>query len=121
MDGEYDNDMSLVAKVTCGEKQFLFTGDIEKTRIRQMLESQVDWKADWIKMPHHGRYQKKTEKLLEAVKPTYAVICDAEEQPVEDKTMEALQKRKIYSWETENGLVETITDGKKIEIRQENE
>lgn len=48
-DGEYDNDMSLVAKVTCGEKQFLFTGDIEKTRIRQMLESQVDWKADWSK------------------------------------------------------------------------
>ena len=86
-----------------------------------MLDSGVDWTADWIKMPHHGRYQKKTEKLLEAVKPTYAVICDAEEQPVEDKTMEALQKRKIYSWETENGLVETITDGKKIEIRQENE
>ena len=92
-DGEYDNDMSLVANVTCGEKQFLFTGDIEKTRIRQMLESQVDWKADRIKMPHHGRYQKKTEKLLEAVKPTYAVICDAEEQPVEDKTMEAIIKK----------------------------
>lgn len=120
-DGEYDNDMSLVAKITCGERRFLFTGDIEKTRISQMLDSGVDWTADWIKMPHHGRYQKKTEKLLEAVKPTYAVICDAEEQPVEDKTMEALQKRKIYSWETENGLVETVTDGKKIEIRQENE
>lgn len=118
---EYDNDMSLVAKLTCGERKFLFTGDIEKTRISQMLDSGVDWTADWIKMPHHGRYQKKTEKLLEAVKPTYAVICDAEEQPVEDKTMEALQKRKIYSWETENGLVETVTDGKKIEIRQENE
>lgn len=118
---EYDNDMSLVAKLTCGERKFLFTGDIEKTRISQMLGSGVDWTADWIKMPHHGRYQKKTEKLLEAVKPTYAVICDAEEQLVEDKTMEALQKRKIYSWETENGLVETITDGKKIEIRQENE
>ncbi|MDY3825137.1 MAG: MBL fold metallo-hydrolase, partial [Lachnospiraceae bacterium] len=66
---EYDNDMSLVAKLTCGERKFLFTGDIEKTRISQMLDSGVDWTADWIKMPHHGRYQKKTEKLLEAVKP----------------------------------------------------
>ena len=118
---EYDNDMSLVAKITCGERRFLFTGDIEKTRISQMLDFGVDWTADWIKMPHHGRYQKKTEKLLDAVKPTYAVICDAEEQPAEDETMEALQKRNIYSWETENGLVETVTDGKKIEIRQENE
>ena len=120
-DGEYDNDMSLVAKVICGEKKFLFTGDIEKTRIRQMLESQVDWKADWVKMPHHGRYQKKVEKLLEAVNPFYAVICDGGDQLAEEETLDALKKRQITEWETANGTVVTMTDGKKIEIRQENE
>ena len=120
-DGEYDNDMSLVAKVTCGEKKFLFTGDIEKTRIAQMLDSGEDWKADWIKMPHHGRYQKKVEKLLEAVNPFYAVICDGEDQPAEEETLDALKKRQIKAWETADGTVVTITDGKKIEIRQENE
>ena len=120
-DGEYDNDMSLAAKVICGEKQFLFTGDIEKTRIRQMLESQVDWKADWIKMPHHGRYQKKVEKLLDAVQPSYAVICDGDDQRAEEKTLDALKKRQIEEWETADGTVVTVTDGKKIEIRQEKE
>ena len=120
-DGEYDNDMSLVANVTCGEKQFLFTGDIEKTRIRQMLESQVDWKADWIKMPHHGRYQKKVEKLLEAVNPFYAVICDGGDQLAEEETLDALKKRQIKAWETADGTVVTITDGKNIKVRQENE
>ena len=120
-DGEYDNDMSLVAKVTCGEKQFLFTGDIEKTRIRQMLESQVDWKADWIKMPHHGRYQKKVEKLLEAVNPFYAVICDGGDQLAEEETLDALKKRQIKAWETADGTVVTMTDGKNIKVRQENE
>lgn len=120
-DGEYDNDMSLVAKVTCGEKQFLFTGDIEKTRIRQMLESQVDWKADWIKMPHHGCYQKKVEKLLEAVNPFYAVICDGGDQLAEEETLDALKKRQIKAWETADGTVVTITDGKNIKVRQENE
>ena len=120
-DGEYDNDMSLVAKVTCGEKKFLFTGDIEKTRIAQMLDSGEDWKADWIKMPHHGRYQKKVEKLLEAVNPFYAVICDGEDQPAEEETLDALKKRQIKAWETADGTVVTITDGKNIEIRQENE
>ena len=120
-DGEYDNDMSLVAKVTCGEKQFLFTGDIEKTRIRQMLESQVDWKADWIKMPRHGRYQKKVEKLLEAVNPFYAVICDGGDQLAEEETLDALKKRQIKAWETADGTVVTITDGKNIKVRQENE
>ena len=118
---EYDNDMSLVAKVTCGEKKFLFTGDIEKTRIRQMLESQVDWKADWIKMPHHGRYQKKVEKLLEAVQPSWAVICDGDDQEAEEETLDALKKRQIKEWETADGTVETVTDGKNIKIRQENQ
>ena len=120
-DGEYDNDMSLVAKVICGERKFLFTGDIEKTRIRQMLDSGVDWTADWIKMPHHGRYQKKVEKLLEAVNPFYAVICDGEDQPAEEETLDALKKRQIKEWETADGTVVTITDGKNIKVRQENE
>lgn len=120
-DGEYDNDMSLVAKVICGEKQFLFTGDIEKTRIRQMLDSGVDWTADWIKMPHHGRYQKKVEKLLEAVNPFYAVICDGGDHLAEEETLDALKKRQIKAWETADGTVVTITDGKNIKVRQENE
>ena len=120
-DGEYDNDMSLVAKVICGEKKFLFTGDIEKTRIAQMLDSGEDWTADWIKMPHHGRYQKKVEKLLEAVNPFYAVICDGEDQPAEEETLDALKKRQIKEWETADGTVVTITDGKNIKVRQENE
>ena len=120
-DGEYDNDMSLVANVTCGEKQFLFTGDIEKTRIRQMLDSGVDWTADWIKMPHHGRYQKKVEKLLEAVNPFYAVICDGGDQLAEEETLDALKKRQIKAWETADGTVVIITDGKNIKVRQENE
>ena len=120
-DGEYDNDMSLVADITCGDKKFLFTGDIEKTRIRQMLESQVDWKADWVKMPHHGRYQKKVEKLLEAVNPFYAVICDGGDQLAEEETLDALKKRQIKEWETADGTVVTVTDGKNIKVRQEKE
>ena len=119
--GEYDNDMSLVAKVICGEKKFLFTGDIEKTRIAQMLDSGEDWTADWIKMPHHGRYQKKVEKLLEAVNPFYAVICDGEDQLAEEETLDALKKRQIKEWETADGTVVTVTDGKKKKVRQEKE
>lgn len=116
---EYDNDLSLVASMTCGERRFLFTGDIEKTRIGQMLDSDVDWHHDWIKMPHHGRYQKKLEELLDAVQPETAVICDGQEQPAEDKTKKALRKRYVEEWDTSNGTVMTVTDGVKIEIRQE--
>jgi beta-lactamase superfamily II metal-dependent hydrolase len=113
---EYDNDLSLVVSLTYGKCRFLLTGDIEKTRIRQMLSSDVDWQHDWIKMPHHGRYQKALKDLLEAVKPSWAVISCSEEVPAEEKTLELLQKKKIPVWDTSLHPVVTTCDGMSIKV-----
>ena len=118
-DGEYDNDMSLVASVVYGECSFLFTGDIEKTRIRQMLETDTDWRHDWIKMPHHGRYQKALKDLIEAVQPSRAVICCSEEEAAEDKTLELLEEEGIAFWDTSENTVVTECDGSRIQVRTE--
>lgn len=115
-DGEYDNDMSLVASVSYGERRFLFTGDIEKTRIRQMLASDVDWSHDWIKMPHHGRYQKALKELMDVVQPSWAVICCSEDEPAEDKTLELLKEKGIPFWDTADTAVVTGCDGSRISI-----
>lgn len=113
---EYDNDMSLVASVAYGNRKFLLTGDIEKTRIHQMLDTDVDWKHDWIKMPHHGRYQKALKELLDAVQPDAAVICCSEKNPAEEKTLELLEERQIPVWDTSEGSVVTVCDGVKMEV-----
>lgn len=118
-DGEYDNDMSLVASVAYGDRSFLLTGDIEKTRIGQMLASDEDWEHDWMKMPHHGRYQKSVKELLDAVRPEYAVICCSLEEPAEEKTLEALRERKIQAWDTSAQTVVTVCDGVHIKIYQQ--
>lgn len=110
--GEYDNDMSLVMSMTFEERRFLFTGDIEKIRIAQMLASDVDWSHDWIKMPHHGRYKKNLEELLEAVKPAQALICCSEDEPAEEKTLKLLEEKDIPVWDTSKGnVVVTCRDG----------
>ncbi len=114
---EYDNDMSLVADISYGMKSFLLTGDIEKKRIAQMLSSDVDWKHDWIKMPHHGRYQKALDELMEQVEPSWAVICCSEKKPAEDKTLKLLEKRQISVWDTSKYSVVTMCDGETIEVR----
>jgi len=114
---EYDNDMSLVADISYGMKSFLLTGDIEKKRIAQMLSSDVDWKHDWIKMPHHGRYQKALDELMEHVEPSWAVICCSEKKPAEDKTLKLLEKRQISVWDTSKYSVVTMCDGETIEVR----
>ncbi len=115
-DDEYDNDMSLVASVTYGECSFLFTGDIEKTRIGQMLDTEVDWTHDWIKMPHHGRYQKALKDLIEAVQPSWAVICCSEDEPAEDKTLDLLAEEGVSVWDTAVQTVVTGCDGSRISV-----
>lgn len=116
---EYDNDLSLVTSISYGSRKFLFTGDIEKQRIRQMLDADVDWGHDWIKMPHHGRYQKTLEELLSAVSPSEAVICCSEKNPAEEKTLKLLEERKVQVWDTAARAVVTVCDGEHITIRNE--
>jgi len=113
---EYDNDMSLVASVTYKERKFLLTGDIEKTRIAQMLDTDTDWRHDWIKMPHHGRYEKALEDLLEAVQPSQAVICCSEKKPAEEETLKLLEHWQIQVWDTSRYSVVTVCDGEQITV-----
>ncbi len=111
-----DNNMSLVTMASFGSRRFLFTGDIEKDRIAQMLSYDRDWSADWIKMPHHGDYQKKTKLLLEAVLPQYAVISTSNVRPPEDKLLELLKTDNIKKYDTINSNVTTICDGENITV-----
>lgn len=116
---EYDNDLSLVTSIRYRGKGFLLTGDIEKERIRQMLSGNVDWNHDWIKMPHHGRYQKALEDLLNAVSPEAAVICCSNKNPAEEKTLSLLEEKGIPVWDTRDRNVVTICDGEHITVKLE--
>ena len=114
---EYDNDMSLVASLSYGSRKFLLTGDIEKGRIRQMLAAETDWGHDWIKMPHHGRYQKALKDLLEAVQPENAVICCSEEEYAEKKTLQLLKEQGVRVWDTSKGCVTTVYRQGEIQVK----
>ncbi|MBR1568547.1 MAG: MBL fold metallo-hydrolase [Lachnospiraceae bacterium] len=113
-DEEYDNDLSLVSKLTYGEMTFLLTGDIEKKRIHQMLDSEIDLHCDWIKMPHHGQYQKAVKELLEVSDPTFAVLTVSEEDPADEKTLDYLTEQGILFYDTTKQDVVTYSDGTRI-------
>ena len=55
-----DNDRSLVTMISYQDKKFLFAGDIEEKRIKLLLASGVDLSCDWVKIPHHGRFNSQT-------------------------------------------------------------
>lgn len=114
---EGDNDFSLVISVTHGENTFLFAGDAEKDRLTEVL-SEFGEQYDFLKVPHHGKYNKNTKRFITTVKPTYSVICDSEKNPAEDETISILEfvESEIYS--TKNGNVSVWSDGKEIKITQ---
>lgn len=68
------NDLSLVLMVTYGKTRFLLTGDMEELAERELVEANVDLKADVLKVGHHGSNSSTSYRFLRAVAPTYGVI-----------------------------------------------
>ena len=76
-DYEDVNNLSLVLMVEFEDTRFLFTGDMETLAEGDMLDfwgEEFNWKADVLKVGHHGSYSSTGYRLLREVAPTWAVI-----------------------------------------------
>ncbi len=111
-----DNNMSLVSMVDFGENKLLFTGDIEADRITQIVNSGDDLDADWIKLPHHGSYEKEIQALLEMVTPEDSVISTSSKEKPDKKLLKKLDEYGIHSYDTMDGNVVTICDGTNLVV-----
>ncbi len=78
--GEYDNNFSLITTVTHKDNRLVFTGDIEKQRIREWL-TDGQQACDFLKIPHHGVYNRAMEELINTLKPKYTAICSSAKHP----------------------------------------
>ena len=114
-----DNDRSLVTMVFYQDKRFLFTGDIEEKRIKLLLASDVDLSCDWIKIPHHGRFNSQTEYLLYAALANDGVICCSEKNPAEKETVDAVRRAGMTCWLTADGDITFTCDEEGIYGEQE--
>lgn len=127
---ETPNDASVILLVEHGENRFLFTGDAESKAEEALLkyaeslqdaESRQDvelLQADVYKAGHHGSSTSSTDKFLDAVKPTYAVISCAKGNDYghpHAETMERFSERNIQVYRTdEQGTIVLFSDGERI-------
>ena len=114
---EGDNDFSLAISVTHGGNRFLFTGDAEEERLTEIL-NQVDGEYDFLKGPHHGRYNKYLKAFFEAVKPVYSIITDSDKNPAEERTVSALEAVGSEIYCTKDGDITVSSDGVELAISQ---
>ena len=121
---EYDydpsNNSSLVTTIRHGEMNLLFTGDIEKERINDWLNQRVHIETDYdfLKVPHHGKYEKILPEFFEKVDAEYAVITSSDKNPEETETLGALKDAGVKYYLTKNGDVYLESNGKKLVIKQ---
>ncbi len=109
---EEDNDFSLVISMTYGERRFLFAGDSERERLKELLEqSEFELAHDLLKVPHHGREEKNSQEFLEAVSPEFAVITCSEEKPADPEILKILESMGTKTYQTTEGTVICQSDG----------
>lgn len=69
------NNNSIVLKLTYGNFQMLFTGDIEQIAEKRIVEEYGEiLKSTIIKIAHHGSKTSSTGEFINAVKPQIALI-----------------------------------------------
>jgi competence protein ComEC len=90
------NDNSLVLRVEFAGRRVLFTGDIEAHAEAALLASGRDLHADVLKVPHHGSRTSSSEALLEAVRPSYAIISAGAVNPFGHPHAEVVERLKAH-------------------------
>jgi beta-lactamase superfamily II metal-dependent hydrolase len=117
-----ENNYSIAVSVKHGENNFLFTGDAKSKRLKELLSERdiIFTDYDFLKVPHHGNYNKRSTEFINFISPEYAVItCSLKNMP-DGRVISALENTGAEIYLTADGDVHCKSDGKKIIIEQKN-
>ena len=114
------NDASITAHLQYGQISFIFTGDIEESAEREIVETGIDIKSTVLKVAHHGSRTSTNDYFLEAVNPEVAIIQVGEDNRFGHPAPEVinrLQENNIDIYRNDlNGDIVINTDGETYTI-----
>jgi len=117
---EAQNDDSMVLRVSYGERSFLLTGDIEGPVETWLLSEESVGPADVLKVPHHGSRTSTSDALLDAVRPSFAIISAGFGNVYgfpHPAVLERLARHGVRVLRTDlDGLVTVRSDGHNLEV-----
>jgi competence protein ComEC len=78
--GASDNDGSLFIRIKRGESTTVLTGDASMA-VEEKMQANLDWKAQVLKVGHHGSRTSTSESFIRKLGPTYAIISCGRDNP----------------------------------------
>ena len=114
-----DNNYSAAVRINHGSKNFLFTGDAKAKRLKELLSDEeiTSIEYDFLKVPHHGRYNKSSADFISRISPEYAVITCSEDSPADSRVLEALEKTGSKVYLTTSGNILFTSDGRSLTVQ----
>lgn len=118
-DESEENNNSLIVSVTADGSRFLFLGDALKERLTEYCDipGALDGCA-FVKLPHHGDWNRAIGYLLEETKPPAAAVTASSDAAVETKLREkctALSAELLGTWD--GGIHIGFSDGEPVFTR----
>lgn len=116
------NDTSYIIRVSYGNTAVLLTGDSTELGEKLALKAQPDhyFKADVLKVAHHGSSDSTFEKFLDAVSPAIAVISVGRGNDYghpNQALLDRLTERGITIYRTdEDGTITLLLDGTSVTV-----
>ena len=112
-----DNNASLLVYITHEGNRLLFAGDVEKQRIQDLLSTGVT-SCDFLKVPHHGRYNSALPEYFQALGMKTAAITCSNKNPADAETLAALESLGCKVYETVNGDIRVSSTASGIQVSQ---
>ena len=115
------NDDSLVMRLTYGDTNFLFTGDMTADAEKELIEDGENVKCDVLKVGHHGSSGSSCYQVLYEAEPKIAVIScgrDNDYGHPHEETLGRLKDAGVTVYRTDElGSIVIFSDGITVERR----
>ncbi|HWP21153.1 MAG TPA: MBL fold metallo-hydrolase [Candidatus Cryosericum sp.] len=116
------NDTSYILRVTYGSTSLLLAGDATQVAEKLALKALPNsyFKADVLKVGHHGSSDSTGKKFLDAVNPSIAIIScglNNEYGHPDQALLDRLNKQNITIYRTDqNGTITLLLDGTNVKV-----
>ena len=111
------NDFSIVTKIDYLKNSLIIAGDAEESSEIDMVNSNLDLRADLLRVGHHGGRSSSTEGFLNKVNPKYSIISVGRDNNYghpHEETLERLSKVGTEILRTDQvGDIVFVSDGQK--------